>query len=1096
MSNAVAGGSLACTRCGADNPGTASFCMTCGAALPEQWPGTSETRKTITVICCAVDNFGELGARLDPEALQGLLADYRESMRTVVDRYGATMEQWASDTILVVFGVPRVHGDDALRSVLAASEMRSVLNHRNDEFQRVWGVRITTRTGIGTGTVVAATDSTPSQLALAGDAINLATRLERIARPGEVLLSDATYRLVRGAVAAEPVTPVPADGRQAPVRAVRLLGVIYATNRAPHLDAPMVGRDQEQSLLLQSFERAVSNRACQLFTILGEAGVGKSRLVHELTSLVQDRAAVIQGQCLPYGDGITFWPLVTAVRQGANLREDDTPSIAHDKLTALLGDEQHGPSIADHVLQVLGIAEPAAPPEQILWAVRKLLEALAGERPLVVVFDDIQWGEAKFLDMVEHVAEWSRDVWLLIVCVARPELLDTRPTWGGGKLNSSTILLEPLSDEESKRLLAHLLDYQDLAVEAWDRISEAAEGNPLFIEEVLGMLVDDGALVRSDGRWVLAADTSRVTVPPTIEALLAERLERLPREVRAVIECAAVVGRIFYRDAVVELASPRVGSAVDDHLMTLVGKGFIQPIRAELTDEETFRFRHLLIRDAAYESLPKALRWRLHERLARWVDAKLGDRVGEAEELVGYHLEQAHRYRSELSRLDARGRVLAAEAAERLARAGRRAFGLGDVTAATNLLGRAAALLSTDDLARLEILGLLGRALRIAGDFPKANLVLAELLEGATATAEDGLRVHALVERAFIRLYTDPEGRPEEAIARAGEAIQVFERLGDDRSLAEVWNLLAVVHLMRSDMSQRQEALERALVHARRSGDTRTEAWTIWGIVGSMAQGPTSAAEAAAFAERQLELARTKGWRLLEAGASLHLGRLHAMLGRFDQAHAQVADARRFCEELGLPFWAAATWHFSGLVEWLAGNPSEAEKHIRRGYEALGQLGEQTYRATAAAYLARVLCDLGRFDEAMNLTREVEEVAATDDVHTQMLWRGARAKALARRGDDSQALHLAEEAVVLSQSIHDPSERADILMDLAEVRRLGGLPVDASEAARQALELYEAKGNLIRARAVRTLFDHWQSLPELQISPTASGQSEPEGSFS
>ena len=1060
-----------CGQCGTQNQWWATHCSACGAQLLHEEHPAAEARKVVTVVCCVVRNFDELAERLDPEALAQLMDAYFQAMRQVFERYGATVEHWGNERILGLFGIPQLHADDALRAVRASFEMRTSSNKQNNEFFQTWRIRIGTTIGIGTGEVVIRGGGPAAgPLAVLGDAINQASRLERIAAAGDVLISDATYPFVRNAVTVEPVDSAVDQGKREPMQAWRLLTVDQSVHPAPHLDAPMVGRDQEQAMLLQTFERAVANHTCQLFTILGEAGIGKSRLVQEFVSLVQERATAVGGNCLPYGNGITFWPLASAIRQAVNIREDDTTQVARTKLLSVLGVQEHAQSIADHVLPVLSLRERAASLEQIFWAVRRLLETMARDRPLIVVFDDLQWAETTMADFIEHVADWSRDVPLLIVCLARPDLLDARPAWGGGKLNAATILLEPLNQEECRRLLAHLLDYQQVAEDAWNRIGEIAEGNPLFLEEILGMLLDEGKLHRKDGRWLLAdEDGYKTAVPPSIEALIAERIERLPQDAHALIQRAAIVGRIFYHGAIITLSPAEARPSVENNLLVLIRKGFVQRVPNELADEETYRFRHALIRDVAYEALPKAQRGELHERFAAWVEAKLKDRDRKVDELVGYHLEQAQRYHFELESLDLYGQELAARAADRLGRAAGRAFSLGDMSAAANLFARSAALLPAGGSSRLEAQAMLARALRIAGNFAKANIVIGEVIEEATAVSEEGLRTQALVERAFIRLYTDPEGRPEETIAQAADAIGVFEKLGDDRNLAEAWNLLSVVHLMRSDMVARKEALERALQYARRSNDTRNEAWITWGIVGSVAQGPTPAAEAAAFAGQHLELAEEKGWRFLEAGASLHLGRLQAMLGQFEEAREHVAQARRICQELGLAFWAATFHQFSGFVEMLADEPSAAEQHFRSGYEALGRLGEQTYRLTTAAYLAHALYELGRYEETVDLTRSIEEEAATDDVHTQVLWRGARAKALARVGGGAEAVEIAEKAVALSQAITDESTRADALIDLALARCFSGLPTASAAAAALALDLYEAKGNVVRVRTTRAL---------------------------
>ena len=387
-------------------------------------------------------------------------------------------------------------------------------------------------------------------------------------------------------------------------------------------------------MLLQTFERAVANRTCQLFTILGEAGIGKSRLVQEFVSLAQDRATAVGGHCLADGNGITFWPLASAIRQAVNIREDDTAQIARTKLLAVLGTQEHAQSIADHVLPVLSLRETAASLEQIFWAVRRLLETIARDRPLIVVFDDLQWAEATLADLIEHVADWSGDVPLLVICLARPELLDVQPAWGGGKLNATTILLEPLNHEECRRLLGHLLDYQQVAEDAWNRIGEIAEGNPLFLEEILGMLLDEGKLRRKDGRWLLAAeDRYKRIVPPSIGALIAERLERLPPDARALIQRAAIAGRTFYHGAIITLSPAEAQLSIEADLLTLIRKGFVQPVPNELADEETYRFRHALIRDAAYEALPKAQRGELHELFAAWLDSKLRGGTGKSTSL-------------------------------------------------------------------------------------------------------------------------------------------------------------------------------------------------------------------------------------------------------------------------------------------------------------------------------------------------------------------------------------------------------------------------------------------------------------------------------
>ncbi|MGQ0670118.1 MAG: ATP-binding protein, partial [Actinomycetota bacterium] len=588
--------------------------------------------------------------------------------------------------------------------------MREALVGLNKELERDWGVEIAIRTGVNTGRVVAG-DPAAGQNLVTGDAVNVAARLEQAAEPGEILIGAETFGLVRDAVTVEAVSDLPLKGKAEAVPAFRLVEVAPgAPAHARRLDSPLVGRERERTLLEQAFERAISDRACHLFTVLGPAGVGKSRLVEEFLRKLGDGATVLRGRCLSYGEGITFWPVAEVVNGLADLSDLDPPEEVRRKIAVLLEEEEHAPLVAERVAQVLGLADAAAVPEETFWSIRKLLEAGARARPLVLLFDDVHWAEPTFLDLVEHIADWSRESPILLVCLSRAELLDHRPGWGGGKVNATSILLEPLTEDECASLIANLLGEVVLSGEARARITGAAEGNPLFVEEMLSMLIDDGLLRREDGRWVGAGDLSDVTVPPSIQAILAARLDRLSPEERAVIERASVVGKVFYRGAIQELSPEEERPGVGSHLMTLARKDLIRPDRSDLAGEDAFRFRHLLIRDAAYESMPKETRADLHERLAGWLERATGEHRTEFEEIVGYHLEQAYRYRSELGPVDDRDRALGARAAARLAAAGGRAHGRGDISATVKLLSRATEVLPGDP-GRLELLPDLGAAL-------------------------------------------------------------------------------------------------------------------------------------------------------------------------------------------------------------------------------------------------------------------------------------------------------------------------------------------------------------------------------------------------
>ena len=539
-----------------------------------------------------------------------MLARYFERMKGIVERHGGSVEKFIGDAVMAVFGVPVVHEDDALRALRAAVEMR-------DAFPELG---IQGRIGVTTGEVVTGT----AERLATGDAVNLAARLEQAAQPGEILIGDATLQLTQDAVEVEPVEPLALKGKAEPVPAHRLLSVHGEMGSARHLQAPMVGRETEMRRLRDAFGQALGDRSCQLFTILGSAGVGKSRLVAEFLGSL-DGALVVRGRCLPYGEGITYWPVVEVLKQ---LPPAETDPVAAATTRALAAGE-----------------ELVSSGDEIAWAFRKQLEAVAAETPVVCVFDDVHWGEETFLDLIEHVADLSRDAPILLLCMARPELLDRRTGWAGGKVNATSVLLEPLAPEETGQLIENLAHLDD---DLRARILDAAEGNPLYVEEMVAFVAESGG--------------GEITVPPTIQALLAARLDQLDAPERDVLERGSVEGRVFHRGAVQALAPEE--SQVMARLTSLVRKELVRPDKSELPGEDAFRFRHLLVRDAAYDALPKATRAELHERFAGWLVENGRDLV-ELDEILGYHLEQACRYRAELG--VAADASVAREARQRLA---------------------------------------------------------------------------------------------------------------------------------------------------------------------------------------------------------------------------------------------------------------------------------------------------------------------------------------------------------------------------------------------------------------------------------------------
>jgi tetratricopeptide (TPR) repeat protein len=954
-----------------------------------------------------------------------VLARYFQEARGILERHGGTVEKFIGDAVMAVFGVPVAHEDDAVRAVRAAHELRSVMAGLNPVLEQEYGATIELRIGVNTGEVVTGT----TERLVTGDAVNVAARLQQTAGPGEIVLGAETLALARDAVTVEALVPVELKGKQEPVPVYRLIGVQRdAPGLARRLDAPIVGRTHERALLEAAFASAVRQGGCALFTLLGPAGVGKSRLVREFLAGVDAR--VVEGRCLSYGEGITYWPVVEIVKQ--------LGGAAAPELAEL-------PAAAETIEALLGEREIPTTPEDIAWAVRKLLEASARERPLAVVLDDLHWGEPTFFDLVEHIADLSRDAPMLLLCLARPELLERRPGWGGGKLNSTTVLLEPLDAADTGELIERLLGGEALDPELLGRIRAASEGNPLYVEEML-------AMVRASGE-------REVTVPPTIKALLAARLDQLEPAERMVLERGSVEGQLFHSAAVQALGRPP--DPVERQLVGLVRKELVRPERAQLPGGDAYRFRHLLIRDAAYDALSKAVRAELHERFADWL-AEYGDSLVERDEIVGYHLEQAYSYRVELGPADAGADELARRAAALLAASAHGARVRGDIRAAGGLLARAAEL---DPRSRPAVLTELGEILQPLGDLPRAVAVLDEALEAARACGDERVEALASTWRAAAAAIGTPETSMEEVIEVADRAAAVLERLGDDAGLAAVLDVSGRHRFFVGRAAEAVEVRGRARERALAAGDlSRAREATMW-TFGAMVFGPTSASEMKAFvAQLPEEIAQALDHHPLGA---LHQFSMHRFDGRFDLARESYATASKRAEELGMRTHLAAMPMFLVLVELADGRPEVAEAALRDGYATLGELGETGFRSTVATLLAEALAVQGKLEEAEEVLATAEALAATDDVDPQVRLRSVRARILARRGDLAGAEQSARDAVEVASRTDYIVLHGDALTVLAEVLEERGAMDEAVAALTEALELFERKQSVVHVEQTR-----------------------------
>ena len=739
------------------------------------------------------------------------------------------------------------------------------------------------------------------------------------------------------------------------IGALRLVAVRPDLNgRTPRLDSPLVGRDRQLGTLSAVFTAAVSDRACHLVSVLGAAGVGKSRLAREFIDGLGDEATVLRGRCLPYGEGITYWPLAEVVRDVTNgAGEMSAPAIAEQ-----LAGEPKADEIAAGVAEAVGLGAPeGGTSEKIFWSARRLFEVLARRGPLVIVFDDLHWAEPTFLDLVEHVADLSRDAPIVVLCMARAELLDARPGWSGGKLNATSILLEPLGEDDTRQLVANLLSRGTLQPKTAARIADASEGNPLFAEELLAMLIDDGLLRRDNGHWAVAEGLDELPVPPTIHALLAARLEALPDHERALLAHASVEGNEFHRGALDALVPGSLSPDVERGLTALVRRDLIRPDRSTFVDDEAFRFRHILIRDAAYRSLPKEARADLHRRFAEWVEQTAASALGAFEEIVGYHLEQAYELIEELGTVDADSEALAARAARHLEAAGRKALARGDHTGAVSLLERAAALLSDDDARRARLLPDLGAALIEAGRLDDADKALTDASDAAAAVADERARAHVLVHRQFLRLQRGESEGSAEAGAVVDEVVPVFERAEDEHGLCDARRLRAWLHWIEGQADAASEAWDQAAAHAHKAGAEHERIEILTWVASAIRWGPTPVAEGIRRCEAiQQGGGGEPGGSRPGAAAPRSVAR-HGGPFRPRASELQATSVRAF-QELGLTLSLAVSHTEAGTIALLAGDPAAAEHSLRRGYDALEEMGERTLLSTSAALLAQALLAL------------------------------------------------------------------------------------------------------------------------------------------
>jgi len=999
-----------CPACGQENPDGFRLCGMCGASLASETREAGEERKIVSVLFTDLVGFTGRAEALDPEDVRAMLSPYYARLREQIEQRGGTVEKFIGDAVMAVFGAPVAHEDDPERAVRTALAIREAIRQLNE---RDPGLELQIRTAVNTGEAVVALGARPSEGEgiASGDVVNTAARLQSAAPIDGILVGEATYRATRHVIDYREAPPVDAKGKSLPITVWEAVAAHarYGIDVDQRSATPLVGRERELGFLTEAFTRCRTEQTAQLVTLVGVPGVGKSRLVAEFFRILDADPEIYwwrQGRSLPYGETQSFWALSEIVKAQASILETDTAGAAEQKLLEmleeLLGAASDRSWVERHVRPLAGVAGETETTtdrrNEAFSAWRRLLEALGEQRPLVLVFEDLHWADDGLLDFVDYLADWVATVPMLIVATARPELLDRRPGWGGGKRNASTVSIPALSSQETARLLGSLLDQTLLPAEVQTQVLARAEGNPLYAEQYVRMLQDRGFLVRGAGGWQLEK-RGELPLPETVQGMIAARLDALPPEQKELVQDAAVVGKVFWPAAIAPIGA-RSPHGLEEPLHALERKEFIRrDRRSAVADETQYVFLHLLVRDVAYGQIPRARRVDMHRRAAEWIESLAPDRSEDRAEML------AHHYREAVALAKAAGidvEPLRAPARAAFAVASERAESLNAWPAAHELAEAAIGLMDEGDpeLPRLHLR--IARSGFFAGDLSTEHVVAAR--DGFLAHSDISAAAEAEAVHSLILWYRGEGAASTEAAARALE-------LAVDQPLtpAKVW--VFAQHARRAnisgDVATALELAPKALKMAEELGrdDYAAHALNTLG----MARVESGDDDGIADLERSIERAKRANDPYMIAHGHNNLANMLWQIGRLEEASAHLQEARETGKQYGLRvavLWAEAEAVYERYL--LGDYPEMVSRAERFLAEHAGEQMQQEGAMRVCLALGLIVAGLNdqALDQSERGLAHGREVADAQSLCSAIL---VRAFALSSAGEKEEPAQLLDE---------------------------------------------------------------------------------------